>query len=88
MPLLTLLARDSCPLCGCRLRGFTVGTYRINKNSLVSARDGLSYVECPECGPAHARRHPTGIRPQCDRWRPDAESQAVVDRHHERKGWS
>lgn len=88
MPMLTLIPRDPCQLCGCRLRGFTVGTYRVNKGSLKSARGGLSWLECPECGPAFARRSPLGVGPQSDRWRLDADSQAVVDAHRARKGWT
>lgn len=88
MPLLTLNPRGSCPLCACRLRGFTLGMYRVNKNSLKSDRGTLSWLECPECGPAHARRHPTGVAPGCDTWRLEPDSQAVVDRYRERRGWT
>ena len=88
MPLLTLIPRDACNLCGCRLHGFTVGAYRINKNSMRSERGGLSWVECPECGPAFSRRHPLGTQPRCDVWRPDEKSRSVIDTHRERKGWA
>lgn len=88
MPFLTLVPRSNCTHCGCRLRGFTMGTYRINKNSLKSDRGGLSWLECPECGPTFARRNPTGVMPTCDRWRLDPESQAKVDQYRARKGWT
>lgn len=87
MPSLTMRPTGTCPICGCRLRGFNVGAYRINKNSLVSTSPGLSWVECPECGPEFTRHHPTGLRPESLRWRLDAESQQVVDRHRRKKGW-
>lgn len=89
MPTLTMDPRDTCALCGCRLRGFRIGTYRINKHSLRGdARGGLTWLECPECGPAHSSRNPMrGVLPTCDTWRLDADSQAVVDAHFQRKGW-
>lgn len=88
MPLLTMEPRDACTLCGCRLRGFTMGTYRVNKGSLKSDRGGLSWLECPECGSAYSRRNPIGVQPTCDRWRLDAKSQVTVDAIRTRKGWS
>lgn len=88
MPLLTMVPRDRCALCGCRLRGFTLGTYRVNKHSLKADRGGLSWLECPECGPSYSRRNPLGALLGCERWRLDAKSQAVVDAIHARKGWA
>jgi hypothetical protein len=87
MPFLTLVPRSACDLCGCRLRGFTMGTYRVNKNSLRSERGGLSWLECPECGPTHARSNPLPTRRSCDTWRLDDPSQALVDQARERRGW-
>lgn len=87
MPFLTLVPRSTCSLCGCRLRGFTMGTYRVNKNSLRSDRGGLSWLECPECGVSRARANPLGVRPSCDTWRLDDASQAIVDDVRERRGW-
>ena len=89
MPLLTLHPLDACKLCGCRMRGVMVGTFRINKNSLKCAdRGAITATECPECGRTYARRHPTGVPQRCDRWILDAESQAVVDSFRARKGWA
>lgn len=87
MPTLTLEPRDSCALCGCRLRGFSIGTYRINRGSMRSNRGSISWLECPECGPTFARRHPTGVPNSCDHWRLDVKSQAMVDEFRARKGW-
>ena len=82
MPMLTMRPTDRCVVCGYRLRGFRIATYRINKRSLVSPRGGLVFVEptCAECG------HPTPIT--SERWQLEAESQAVVDAYRKRKGWA
>jgi hypothetical protein len=65
-----------------------IGTYRINKGSLRAARGALTWLECPECGPWGARRHPVGVPQYGDRWRLDAASQTVVDAYRVRKGWT
>lgn len=89
MPTLTLEPQEACLHCGCRLRGFSIGSYRINKGSLRSNTGGaITWLECPECGPSFSRRHPLGVRQFGDRWRLDAESQAVVNAHRVRKGWA
>lgn len=88
MPTLTMHPRSRCELCGCRLRGFSIGTYRINKGSLRSARGSLSWTECPECGPAFARRHPTGVMPRSDHWQLDSDSQSIVDTARAKRGWT
>lgn len=88
MPTLTLQPRDPCAVCGCRLRGFSIGSYRINKGSLRSTAVAISWLECPECGPVFARRHPTGVQQSAHRWVLDAESQAVVDAYNAGRGWT
>ena len=88
MPLLTMNPRGTCTVCGCRLRGFRIGTYRINKTSLRSDRGGISWVECPECGPTHSRKHPTGVLLAADTWVLEPDSQAIVNAYHARKGWT
>ena len=89
MPLLTFQPLDACQLCGCRMRGVMVGSFRINKHSLKCADRGtLTATECPECGSPFARRHPTGVSQRCDRWRLNDESQMVVDAYRARKGWA
>lgn len=84
MPTLTMQPNEACVVCGFRLRGFRIGTYRINKRSLKSARGGLTYLEpkCAECG------HPTPHALDITRWRLDTDSQRIVDDHSARKGWS
>ena len=82
MPLLTFDYNNPCAVCGCRLRGFTVGTYRINNGSLVSARGALTALpgKCPECGTDNGR-------PMPERWRPHGETQAVIDAARAKRGW-
>jgi hypothetical protein len=48
---LTFLLRVSCMLCGCRLTGVRVGSYRINKHSIVPTSSDIQFMErfCPEC---------------------------------------
>lgn len=82
MPLLTMDYRGTCSLCGCRLRGFMVGTFRVNKNSLICPRGTLRWNEprCVECG------FETATAP--DRWRLHPESQAKVDVARAKRGWA
>lgn len=82
MPTLAMHPNVGCVVCGCRLQGIRVGTFRINKNSLVTKRGTLVCVlsKCPECS------HPTPR--DVDHWRLDAKSQAVVDEARARKGWT
>lgn len=81
---MTMLPNETCVVCGFRLRGFHVGTYRINKCSLKSARGGLTFVEpkCAECG------HPTPHALDITHWRLDPDSQRIVDECRARKGWN
>lgn len=43
---------DTCAICGCRVRGFSVRTVRINKRSMrTTDRAGIGFcLPCPECG--------------------------------------
>lgn len=81
MPTLTMKPADGCIVCGCRIRGFKRGTFRINKDSLRSTGTILGFLEptCCECGQPHA---------QVARWHLDADSQAIVDGYRRRMGWS
>lgn len=89
MPLLVLHPRGACTLCGTRLRGFMVGTYRINKNTLVSSDTGtLSWIECPECGPDYAPGNPIRVRPTSRAWDLDEKSHAIVGAARAKKGWT
>lgn len=88
MATLTFTPIDPCAVCGCRMRGVMVGTFRINRRSLKADPGTISATECPECGSPYARRHPTGVGQRCDRWRLDEESQATVDAFRARKGWA
>ncbi len=81
MPTLTLKPADGCLTCGCRVRGFKIGTFRINKGSIRSTGTVLGFVEptCCECGQPHA---------DVSRWQLDPESQAKVTAHRARMGWT
>ena len=79
MPLLTLVQRDACILCGCRLRGFMVGTFRINKHSLRSSGTLGAQPPCPEC---------QTVNPPGTHYVPNKESAVVLADARARKGWT
>lgn len=82
MATLTMHPNAGCIICGCRLQGIRVGTFRINKGSLVAKRGTLVYLldKCPEC------QHPTPR--DVERWRLDEDSQRIVDEARAKRGWS
>lgn len=82
MPTLTMTPKSRCPLCGCRVEGFYVATFRINKRSLRTAERGGLMVTNPECRECGFENRAPEIR-----WTLDPESQATVDAYRARKGW-
>ncbi|MGH3505224.1 MAG: hypothetical protein ACRDQA_30675 [Nocardioidaceae bacterium] len=47
----TVEITDTCAVCGCRVRGVSVRTARVNKRSMRISGVGLGVCEpCPECG--------------------------------------
>lgn len=82
MTALDFRSAQRCGLCGYRLRGLMLGSFRVNKDSLKSLRPSLTFLErvCPEC---HTEAPQT-----CERWVLSTESQAKVAAIRERKGWA
>jgi hypothetical protein len=77
----TMLCRDTCTLCACRLDGRYFACVRVNKRSLRTVSVGIGVVlPCPECG--------TDGPPMASRWALDPDSQARVDAYRARKGWA
>lgn len=82
---LTFHIRATCTLCGYRLRGVSVGGYRINKHSLVATSPSLSFIEriCPECGWRNDHPQSTNLSGSTL----DAESKQRFNAYRRRKGW-
>jgi hypothetical protein len=81
---LTFLLRAPCGLCGYRLEGITVGSYRVNKHSLVTTSPSISFMQrdCIECGWRNeitARIAESAL---------DAESKQRFNVYRDRKGWA
>jgi hypothetical protein len=84
MTFLHLESRVACGLCGRRLAGFTVGTYRVNKDTFVMTGKGpgLGWHEetCRECGFVNG---PVSR----ERWRLTPESRRAVNAVYAKRGW-
>jgi hypothetical protein len=80
MTSLEFVATTRCMLCGRRLAGLLVGSFRVNKKTIRSVGTHLSWGEpsCRECGfPAPAEVALTL----------SAESAALVEQMRARRGW-
>ncbi len=82
MTALDFRSAQRCGLCGYRLRGLMLGSFRVNKGSLRSTNVPIQVMPrvCPECR--------TETPDTCERWVLSAESQAKVAAIRERKGWA
>jgi predicted Zn-ribbon and HTH transcriptional regulator len=81
MPVLTMTSRATCTLCGGRIDGVYVATWRINKRSMRSGDGGLIMRDphCRHCG-FEAWSVP-------ERWVLTTEDQAKVNAYREKRGW-
>lgn len=83
MTSLDFRSTERCILCGYRLRGLMLGSFRVNKTGLRSLNTPLTFLlrQCPECR--------TETPDTCvERWVLSVDSAAKVAAIRERKGWA